>query len=268
MNCTKLTILCLAGLMCELTALSSFASARDRWTAEKARGWGRDTPWLVGANYIPAAAINQLAMWQAESFDPGQIDKELAWAESLGFNSVRVFLHHLLWEQDHEGLLQRMDQFLGIADEHKIGVMFVLFDSVWDPHPKLGKQREPAKGVHNSGWVQSPGANDLSDPARHALLEAYVKGVVAWEMPSSWDPEALKAQAVVARTFGLVSRKSGWFDLYDDTRSQVYGGVRAETSSTTLSATCTPSRGAAASIGWKYPTLTVCGLNTSATLVM
>lgn len=60
-------------------------------------------------------------------------------------------------------------------------------------------------------------------------LEQYVKGVVAWEMPASWHPEALKAQAVVARTYGLVSRKSGqWFDLYDDTRSQVYGGMRAE----------------------------------------
>jgi hypothetical protein len=91
---------------------------------------------------------------------------------------MRVFLHHLLWEQDTEGLLKRMDQLLEIADKHRIGVMFVLFDSVWDPHPKLGKQREPQNGVHNSGWVQSPGAADLKDPARHALLEAYVKGVV------------------------------------------------------------------------------------------
>lgn len=64
-------------------------------------------------------------------------------------------------------------------------------------------------------------------------LEPYVKGVVAWEMPSSWHMEALKAQAVVARTYGLVSRKSGqWFDLYNDTRSQVYGGIRAESAST------------------------------------
>ena len=62
-------------------------------------------------------------------------------------------------------------------------------------------------------------------------LEQYIKGVVAWEMPASWHPEALKAQAVVARTYGLVSRKTGqWFDLYDDTRSQVYGGIRAEDS--------------------------------------
>ena len=118
-------------------------------------------------------------MWQADTFDPSQIDKELAWAESLGFNSMRVFLHHLLWEQDSKGLLQRMEKFLEIADRHKIGVMFVLFDSVWDPNPKLGKQREPQKGVHNSGWVQSPGAADLANPDRHKLLEEYTKGVIA-----------------------------------------------------------------------------------------
>jgi len=163
-----------------LTLLVSLSSlqARDKWTTEKAQLWGRNTPWLVGANYTPATAINQLEMWQAETFDPEQIDRELAWAESLGFNSMRVFLHHLLWEQDSKGLLDRMDQFLKIAAKHKIGVMFVLFDSCWDPEPKLGKQREPQKGVHNSGWVQSPGSADLKDPKRYPLLESYVRGVI------------------------------------------------------------------------------------------
>ena len=159
------------------TAVSP-TSARDRWSAEQAQSWGQETPWLVGANYTPASAINQLEMWQADTFDSEQIDKELAWAQSLGFNSMRVFLHHLLWEQDSNGLLKRMEQFLDIAERHKIGVMFVLFDSVWDPHPKLGKQRAPQKGLHNSGWVQSPGAADLRNTDRHALLKDYVTGVV------------------------------------------------------------------------------------------
>ena len=177
MNFKKLVFLLLGLLLFNFT-LASLAAARERWSSAQAQAWGRETPWLVGANYSPASAINQLEMWQGDTFDPQQIDKELAWAESLGFNSMRVFLHHLLWQQDSEGLLKRMDQFLDIAQRHKVGVMFVLFDSVWDPHPKLGPQRSPQKGVHNSGWVQSPGAADLQDPARHALLEAYVKGVV------------------------------------------------------------------------------------------
>ena len=178
MNFKKLVFLFLGLFLFNFT-LASLAAARERWSSEQAQAWGREIPWLVGANYSPASAINQLEMWQGDTFDPQQIDKELAWAESLGFNSMRVFLHHLLWQQDSEGLLKRMDQFLDIAQRHKVGVMFVLFDSVWDPHPKLGPQRSPQKGVHNSGWVQSPGAADLQDSARHALLEAYVKGVVA-----------------------------------------------------------------------------------------
>jgi hypothetical protein len=57
--------------------------------------------------------------------------------------------------------------------------MFVLFDSVWDPFPVSGPQRPPRPGVHNSGWMQSPGKVALEDPAEHPRLEAYVKGVVS-----------------------------------------------------------------------------------------
>lgn len=161
-----------------ITLFAVPAMARERWSPQQAEEWSGKTGWLVGANYSPASAINQLEMWQKETFNPAEIDKELGWAEGLGFTSMRVFLHHLLWEQDQDGFLKRMDEFLSIADKHHIRIMFVLFDSVWDPNPKLGKQREPQKGVHNSGWVQSPGEADMRDPKRHALLEAYVKGVV------------------------------------------------------------------------------------------
>jgi hypothetical protein len=166
--------LLLSAVFAVFTAQAFTAQARDRWTDEEAAAWSKRTPWLVGANFAPAYAINQLEMWQADSFDLAAIDRELALAESLGFNSMRVFLHHLLWEQDREGFLKRMEQYLEVAEKHKIGTMFVLFDSVW----ALGKQRAPQQGLHNSGWVQSPGAKDLMDRDRHALLEAYVRGVV------------------------------------------------------------------------------------------
>jgi hypothetical protein len=148
------------------------------WPIEKAAAWSRAHPWLVGCNYAPSTAINQLEMWQAETFDPLTIDRELGWAEDLGFNSVRVFLHHMLWEQDAPGFLTRMEQFLTIADRHHIGVMFVLFDAVWDPFPQPGKQRAPKPGLHNSGWVQSPGARVLADPRQHDSLKDYVTGVL------------------------------------------------------------------------------------------
>jgi hypothetical protein len=154
------------------------ARAEGPWPAEKARAWAEKTPWLVGCNYTPAYAINQLEMWQADTFDLAAIDRELGWAEHLGFTSIRVFLHDLLWQQDPEGFLERMDAFLATAAKHRIGVMFVLFDSVWDPSPALGPQRPPKPHVHNSGWVQSPGAAVLKDPAKVDALEGYVKAVV------------------------------------------------------------------------------------------
>lgn len=154
------------------------ARAAERWSVEKANAWHKAQPWLVGCNFTPSTAINQLEMWQADTFDPKTIDRELGWAAGLGFNSVRVFLHDLLWEQDREGFLKRMEQFLALATKHKIGVMFVLFDSVWDPFPKLGKQRAPKPHVHNSGWVQAPGIDVLKDPARVDALRSYVVGVV------------------------------------------------------------------------------------------
>jgi hypothetical protein len=161
-----------------LLLLSQGANARERWSEEQAMAWHERTPWLVGANFIPSTAINQLEMWQEETFDPETIDRELGFAASLGMNSMRVFLHHLLWEQDRAGFLGRLDQFLALAERHRIGVVLVLFDGVWDPNPALGKQRDPRPHVHNSGWVQSPGAALLGDPARHDELESYVRGVV------------------------------------------------------------------------------------------
>ena len=158
-------------------ASESFAQS-GRWTEQRAAEWYAQQPWLVGSNYIPATAINQLEMWQADTFDPQRIDLELGWAESIGLNAMRVFLHDLPWQQDAAGFRQRIDNFLSIAEKHHIKILFVLFDSCWDPNPHLGRQRQPRPGVHNSGWVQSPGAAALKDPAQLPRLEAYVKGVV------------------------------------------------------------------------------------------
>ncbi len=114
-------------------------------------------------------------MWQADSFDPKRIDLELGWAESIGMNTMRVYLHDLLWQQDAEGFKKRLDTFLTISSKHGIKPIFVLFDSCWDPDPQVGKQRAPRPGVHNSGWMQSPGRKALQDPSEYQRLEAYVK---------------------------------------------------------------------------------------------
>jgi hypothetical protein len=149
----------------------------ERWTTEKANAWAGQKGWLVGANFAPSTAINQLEMWQAGTFDPETIDRELGWAAGIGMNSMRVFLHNLLWEQDPEGFLDRIDRYLEISSGHGISTMLVLFDGVWDPEPKPGPQREPSPHLHNSGWVQSPG-RALLDTNNFPAFEAYVKGVM------------------------------------------------------------------------------------------
>lgn len=160
-----------------LTAQPS-AAAPQRWTEAQATAWYAAQPWPVGANFLPSTAINELEMWQPETFDPATIDRELGWAQAIGMNTMRVFLHNLLWEQDPAGFEKRMDTFLTIAARHHIRPVFVLFDSCWDPSPKLGPQHPPVPGVHNSGWVQAPGSEVLVDPAQYPRLESYVKGVV------------------------------------------------------------------------------------------
>jgi hypothetical protein len=150
----------------------------DRWSAQKANDWYKQQPWLVGANFIPSNAINELEMFQAATFDPAINDKELGMAESIGMNTVRVFLQDQLWQQDPQGFKQRLDTFLGIAAKHHIKPLLVLFDSCWETDPRLGPQHPPIPGIHNSGWVQSPGKARLHDPAVESQLQGYVTGVV------------------------------------------------------------------------------------------
>src|SRR5947199_9154840 len=118
--------------------LAAAAVAQSRWTEQAANAWYSKQPWIVGANFLPSSAQNQLEVWQADSFDPARIDLELGWAENIGMNSMRVFLHDLLWQDDSAGFTKRIDTFLNIAAKHHIKPILVLFDSVWDPNPKLG----------------------------------------------------------------------------------------------------------------------------------
>lgn len=174
-------------------------AAAQRWPAEKANQWYDAQPWLVGCNFIPSTAINQLEMWQADTFDPKTIDRELGWAESIGFNTVRVFLHDIVWREDRDGLFERIDTFLDACAKHRIRPLIVLFDGVWDPDPQSGTQPRPRKGVHNSGWVQSPGRVILADPYKQDNLGPYVQDVIrrygddgrvlAWDLFNEPDNE-------------------------------------------------------------------------------
>jgi hypothetical protein len=199
-----------------------------RWSEQKANDWYAHQPWLVGSNYVPKSAINELEMWQEATFDPTEIDKEFGWAEAMGMNTMRVFLHDLLWQQDAPGFRRRIDQFMTIAARHHIRPLFVLFDSCWDPLPRLGPQHSPVPGVHNSGWVQSPGGNALADPTQYPRLKEYVQGVVGafanddrilgwdvWNEPGSYGggnyaKSELKEADKMARVAALLPQAFAW----------------------------------------------------------
>jgi hypothetical protein len=206
-----------AALLC-CVAVSASAESYKPWTEQQANDWYAQQPWLVGSDYLPYNAINQLEMWQPETFDLQRIDLEFGWAEGIGMNTMRVFLHDLLWQQDPEGFRKRIDAFLAVAAKHHIRPILVLFDSCWDPDPKLGPQHPPIPGVHNSGWVQSPGRAALADPAQYPRLEAYVKGVVGafasdprvlawdlWNEPDNSNTPAYSAEELPDKT-DLVER--------------------------------------------------------------
>ena len=212
-----------------LALSSTLALAQTpNWSEQKANDWYAQQPWMVGSNYIPKTAINELEMWQEASFDAAEIDRELGWAEAMGMNTMRVFLHDLIWQQDSRGFQKRIDQFLAIASRHHIRPLFVLFDSCWDPAPQLGPQHPPIPGVHNSGWVQSPGAKALADPAQVPRLKAYVQGIVGafakddrilgwdiWNEPGSYGGGAysnveLKYDDKIARVTALLPQAFEW----------------------------------------------------------
>ena len=154
-------------------------SAAQRWSEEKANEWYANLPWMAGADYINADAINQIEMWSGDTYNHDQIDKELSWAEDLGFKTLRVYLSSVVYENDPEGLKQRKDDFLTICQGHGIRPLFVFFDDCWNAESAYGKQPEPKPGVHNSGWVRDPSASLREDTVSlYPKMETYVKDVL------------------------------------------------------------------------------------------
>ena len=201
------------------------ALASGQWTAERAWAWYNAQPWRVGCNFLPSTAVNDVEMWQRESFDAKTIDRELGWAQKLGFNTVRVFVNYAVWEADAAGLKETFGQFLQIAANHGISTLVILFDDCFNPEPCFGKQPDPIPGVHNSQWVQSPGARRRGDPEAWPKMEQYIKEMVntfrtdkrvlAWELynePSQslplveaafrWAREAKPSQPITTTIFG------------------------------------------------------------------
>jgi len=176
----KITLIALATLIMLLTGCSEKKGKTTRavWTKEQANEWYKKWGWLRGSDFTPSSAINQLEMWQAETFDTMAINRELGWASSIGMNCMRVYLHHVAWETDSTGFKKRMHEYLDIAGKHGISTIFVFFDDCWNAEYYAGKQPEPKTGIHNSGWVRDPGDLIFRDTALYVVLGKYVKDIL------------------------------------------------------------------------------------------
>jgi hypothetical protein len=191
----------------------------ERWSDERAWNWYKSQPWLVGFNYVPSSACNTTRWWQADTFDPETIDRELGWAADLGFNTIRCFIQYIVWKHDGDGFKKRLERFLAIAHRHGITVMPVLFDdcAFGDPRqldPYLGKQREPIPGIILPSWTPSPGRKRGLDPAERASLEAYVRDMVSTFREDQrivmWDPYNEPMNVAKVGTAGLLRELFLW----------------------------------------------------------
>ncbi|RFS26570.1 1,4-beta-xylanase [Chitinophaga silvatica] len=164
---------------CFLILISKPIYAQEIWSVEQANNWYQQQPWITGANFLPSTAVNQLEMWQEETFDTATINRELGYAAAIGFNTMRVYLHHLAWLEDSTGFKNRIHQYLAIAENHGIKTIFVFFDDCWKDHYTPGPQPLPIPGVHNSQWLKDPGSLIDQQPALMDTLEVYVKDIMS-----------------------------------------------------------------------------------------
>jgi hypothetical protein len=191
-------------------------AANERWPNEKANQWYAQQPWLCGFNYIPAHSINYTEMWMPYNFDPELIDKELALAEDIGFNCLRVVLPFVVWEHDPEAFKKRLDSFLGICDKRGIKVMFCIFEDCGElRNPEYGKQPEVIKGAYANAWSASPGDAMVLDPATWPRLEKYLKDVIGTFKDDSrvlaWDLYNEPTQGGMGnRSLPLLTRAFEW----------------------------------------------------------
>ena len=163
-----LTVLTVISLMplAKLHADQAVESVTPRWTTEKAARWHEAQPWLVGCNLLPSTAVNDIEMWQAQSFDEACIARELGYAKALGYNTVRVFLNFVVWEADAKILKERFARFLGIAQKNGISVMPVLLDDCRFAGRVAAGGKQPGYNAANESF---PFAAAQLKPGNHLL---------------------------------------------------------------------------------------------------
>ena len=133
-----------------MLAMPLFAERQGPWTKERAWEWYRAQPWIRGCNYMPASCANRVDQWQELGCEErfAEMDRELAVAESIGFNTLRILVELQgfgVWLEEHDGFMDRFERALQIMASHKMRAIVVLGNdcmrpkSIWQL-PKPGPQ--------------------------------------------------------------------------------------------------------------------------------
>lgn len=145
-----------------------------RWTTDRAWEWQRSRPWIRGFNYVASDCVNRVEQWQELDHAAKQetMESEFALAQRHGFNAVRSILPFEVWDQEHDGFMLRLEQFLERAHRHGIGVMIVFGNDCTVPKSlyrpvELGPQQ--VDWGYHGGVSRSP--HDVLKEHGHSILD-------------------------------------------------------------------------------------------------
>ena len=149
---------CLFAACMAMVFMSSFAAPRTGpWTKEQAWEWYNAQPWIRGCNYMPASAANRYDMWQVWDCERRfeEMERELALAESIGFNAVRIIIAEdngfAVWCEDHDGYMRNLERFLALCGKHKIRAIMCLGNDCSRPKP-LWSVPKPGPQPYDIGY--------------------------------------------------------------------------------------------------------------------
>ncbi len=145
----------------------------ERWTRERAWEWYNSRPWIRGCNFMPSDCANRIDMWQEYGFEEhfSTADRELSWAEELGFNSMRIILEFDVWDMEHDAFMAHLERYLDLLDRHGMNAMLVLGNDCSVPkafwkRATMGEQHYD-NGYHGGKKVSPHGA--LGELSYHTI---------------------------------------------------------------------------------------------------
>lgn len=114
----------------------------EQWSKERAWAWYTARPWIRGCNFMSSDCANRIDQWQAYGFEErfATAKRELALCAETGFNSIRIIPEFFVWEQEHDGFMERFERYVQAAHENGISCMVVLGNDCMPPKEEFDKR--------------------------------------------------------------------------------------------------------------------------------